>query len=341
MDIVGKKWFYFAISGIAIIPGLISLLLFGLNLGIDYTGGTLWELQFANQQVQQAQVEQTIENNGVEVVSVSPTSDNAFLFRMKSTDNAKKEEIKQVIVTNHGQVQELQFETVGPTVSGTLTWKSFLYPIIYPLTFFGVNLPIDNITKSFIAVFWASVGILIYIAYSFRRLPKPASSFRFGVAAILSLLHDVFLVIGLFSILGKFWYVEVDALFITALLTVMGFSVHDTIVVFDRIRENLEKYRGADFAEVTNLSITQTIGRSLTTSITVLLVLLALLLFGGESIRWFVVALLAGIISGTYSSIFNAAPTLVVWDEWAKKRANIKKTPLSLPFTKRRESISK
>jgi preprotein translocase subunit SecF len=162
--------------------------------------------------------------------------------------------------------------------------------------------------------------ILLYIAISFRKVPKPTTSWRFAVATIVALLHDVLLLVGIFSLLGHFLNVEVDSLFITAVLTVIGFSVHDTIVVFDRIKENLQKVGGSSFAQVVNDSILQTFVRSLNTSLTAILVLLALLLFGGESIRWFVVALLIGIISGTYSSIFNAAPMLVLWDEWDKKR---------------------
>lgn len=319
MNILKYKWWYFVISGLIIVPGLLSLIFFGLKLGIDYTGGTLWEIKFS-QPVAQQQVAEMVAKNGIEIGSVSQTAPNTFLFRTKPVENAKKVQVKNVLDQQFGKSQELQYETVGPTISGKLNVMTFLYPVIYPLKFFGLTVPDDNITKAFVAVFWASVAILVYIAYSFRKLPNPASSWRFGVAAIVALLHDVLLVVGLFSIFGLLFGVEVDALFITAVLTVMGFSIHDTIVVFDRIRENLEKYRNMSFTEVVNASIVQTLGRSLMTSLTVVFVLLALLLFGGVSIRWFVAALLAGIISGTYSSIFNASPLLVVWQDWQKKR---------------------
>ena len=161
----------------------------------------------------------------------------------------------------------------------------------------------------------ASIFIVLYIAFSFRQVSKPASSWRFGITAIVALFHDILLIIGVFAILGKFLGVEVDTLFVTALLTIIGFSVHDTIVVFDRIRENLQKNIGKKFTEVANISVVQTLGRSLNTSLTVIFVLIALLLFGGETIKWFVVALLIGIISGTYSSIFNATALLVWWEE--------------------------
>jgi preprotein translocase subunit SecF len=166
----------------------------------------------------------------------------------------------------------------------------------------------------------ASLLIVLYITWTFRKIPKPASSIRFGICAIIALVHDVLVLLGVFSIFGHFFNVEVDSLFVTAILTVIGFSVHDTIVVFDRIRENLKRVGSENFEEVVNDSILQTLDRSLNTSLTVVLVLSALLLFGGESIRWFVVALLIGVISGTYSSIFNAAPLLVVWQELIEKR---------------------
>lgn len=319
MNILKHKLIYFLISGLIIIPGFISLILFGLKLSIDYTGGTVLEVQVQSPNAANAknnEIKQIAETSGVAVASVSQTGQGIYLLRTKPIDNAKKDQVVKAIGDAYGGAKETQFETVGPTVSGSLSWQTFASPVLLLLKPFGAHVPDDNITKAFISVFWASVAILVYIAYSFRKVPKPASSWRFGVAAIVALLHDVFLVVGIFSILGYLWHVEVDALFITALLTVMGFSIHDTIVVFDRIRENLEKSPRFSFAEVVNMSILQTIGRSLATSSTVVLVLLALLLFGGESIRWFVVALLVGIISGTYSSIFNAAPLLVVWQNW-------------------------
>lgn len=322
MNLIKYKWLYFILSGLVILPGLFYLVRYGLHLGIDFTGGTLLELQFTQpkEDITNQKLEAVIKEKGIEVASISKTGDNTYLFRMKPIDNAKNEEIKAALAEKFGEVKELRFETVGPTVSGKLTAKTFLYAFMYPLKALGIRGPDDNITKAFAAVFWASIGILIYIAYSFRKVSRPVASWKFGVAAIIALLHDVIVVIGIFAILGKIEHVEVDALFITALLTVMGFSVHDTIVIFDRIRENLNKYTSLPFTEVVNISLVQTLGRSLSTSFTVLFVLLALLLFGGTTIRWFVVALLVGIISGTYSSIFNAAPILVVWHQWQQKR---------------------
>ena len=195
-----------------------------------------------------------------------------------------------------GSLEQQSYETVGPTI-GEETLKNAIYALIV-----------------------ASILIVIYITWSFRSVPKPTSSFRFGVCAIIALIHDVLVLIGLFSIFGHFFGVEIDSLFVTAVLTVIGFSVHDTIVVFDRIRENLRRIGGENFSEVVNDSILQTLDRSLNTSLTVILVLVAMLIFGGETIRWFVVALLIGITSGTYSSIFNASPLLVVWQDLLQKR---------------------
>ena len=299
MDIISKKRWYFLFSLLVIIPGVISLVLFGLRLSIDFTGGSLLELKFNKSTVQQVnnqQVEEAVEGIGAEVSAIQQSGDQTYLIRMKPIDKDKNEEIKKALSQKFGEIEELRFETVGPTIGKELSIKALQ------------------------ALTLASVLIVLYIAWSFRKVPKPASSWRFGVCAIVALLHDVLVVVGIFSILGRVWAVEVDSLFVTALLTVIGFSVHDTIVVFDRIRENLRTQAGLPFARIVNESIIQTLNRSLNTSLTVIFVLFALLLFGGTTVRWFVVTLLIGIISGTYSSIFNASPLLVVWHEWSQKR---------------------
>ncbi len=295
-DIIGKKYIYFIFSGLIIIPGLVSLFLYGLNLGIDFTGGTLLEVRIeAATPPPKENVLKIIENEKVTVASIVESGPRTYLIRMKPIEQTKNEEIKKAL-GSFGQVEQLRLETVGPVVGAELTAKAIWAVII------------------------ASIGIIIYITWAFRHVPKPASSFRFGVSAVVALLHDVLVVVGIFSILGHFYGVEIDSLFVTALLTVIGFSVHDTIVVFDRIRENLRKNIGGNFAQIANESILQTLTRSLSTSLTVVFVLSALLLFGGATIRWFVAALLIGIVSGTYSSIFNATPFLVVWQERTTKK---------------------
>lgn len=305
LDIIGKKWFYFLFSGLIIIPGLVSLTLFGLKLAIDFTGGTLLELRVnppaggEKLKVEKDALREGVESLGMAVGSIQTSGEKTYLLRLKPIEREQKEKIKKTLREKLGEVEELRFETVGPVVGKELARKAIL------------------------ALFLASLMIIIYIAWAFREVPKPASSWRFGLCAIVALLHDVLVVVGIFSLLGHFLKVEVDTLFVTALLTIIGFSVHDTIVVFDRIRENLKRMTGIPFAQVVNESIIQTLTRSLNTSLTVVFVLLALLLFGGQTLRWFVVALLLGIISGTYSSIFNASPLLVLWQEWEEKRKKL------------------
>ena len=294
-DLIGKKWWFFIFSGIIIIPGIISLILWGLTFSIDFTGGSLLELKFTekNNQPDKSKLEKIIREKKLELVSLTQTGGNTYLVRLKPIDKDQNENFQKELNKQFGQVEELRFEIVGPTIGKETT---------------------GNAVK---AVIFASVAIIIYITLSFRHIPKPYSSWKFGISAVAALIHDVLLVLGVFSIFGHFLKVEIDSLFITALLTVMGFSVHDSIVVFDRIRENLTKSTGT-FSEIVNNSLLQTLARSLSTSLTVLLTLTALLLFTGESIRWFIIALLIVIASGTYSSIFNAAPLLVLWEEKKK-----------------------
>lgn len=297
LDIIGKRNWYFAFSLLIIVPGIISLLLYGLKLSIDFTGGSRTVLQYP-QAVNEQKVEQirnVFEENNVEVVTLQPSEDQVII-RTKPLDDKQNAKILTDLKAKTGDVSQENFETIGPVI--------------------GQETAINALSS--IAV--SSLLIVLYIAWSFRGVRKPVSSWRFGISAIAALLHDALLVIGVFSLLGHFFGVEVDSLFVTALLTVLGFSVHDTIVVFDRIRENLRKNIEAPFGQVVNDSILQTLVRSLNTSLTALLVLVTLLIFGGETIRWFIVAMLIGLISGTYSSIFNAAPLLVVWQEWSERR---------------------
>ncbi len=279
-------------SLLVLVPGVLAIFLWGLNLSIDFTGGSRLTLSFNN----------TVGNNQVQVVNsvlkaekikiASIEKSNKLIFvRTFPLDQNQNNKFINSLSKKLKDVKEQEFETIGPVIGQETTLNALK------------------------AVAIASFLIVLYITWSFRKVPKPATSIKFGICAIVALIHDVIVVIGVFAILGHFFGVEVDSLFVTAILTVIGFSVHDTIVVFDRIRENLRIKGGLDFAETVNESIVQAIDRSLNTSLTVVLVLVALLLFGGESIRWFVVALLVGIISGTYSSIFTASPLLVLWQE--------------------------
>ncbi len=298
MNILKRKKIYFLISLVVMIPGLISLALFGLNLSIEFTGGSRMSVTFPNEVTveQKDFLRSSLTEKNIKVSSIE-TSNKLAIIRTDEINQKKNNEFIKDLGAKYKGAKQQEFSTIGPTIGGETT---------------------QNAVK---AVLVASLLVVIYISWVFRKVPKPASSIRFGVSTVIALLHDVLVVVGVFSILGHFLHVEIDSLFVTALLTIIGFSVHDTIVVFDRIRENLEKNGGSNFEKTVNDSILQTIGRSLNTSITVLLVLFALLLFGGESIRWFVVALIIGMLSGTYSSIFNASPILVVWHEWSLKRS--------------------
>lgn len=281
---------YFIISLVLILPGLYFLLTSGLKMGIDFTGGALIEYRF-EKSIDKDLLRQEISNKGIEVSAITSSGDNTYIIRTKPLEQKNIDDLRITLNEKFGKSEERRVENVGPVIGSELRQKAL------------------------IAVVLASFMIVLYIAFSFRKIPKPQSSWRFGIAAVLALVHDILVVVGAFAILGKFLSVEVDTLFVTALLTVIGFSVHDTIVVFDRIRENLIKHMSKKFIDVANLSVVQTLGRSLNTSLTVVFVLTALLLFGGETIRWFVVALLIGIVSGTYSSIFNATALLTFWEE--------------------------
>ncbi len=297
LDIIKRKNIYFIISLLIIIPGAISLFMYGLKLSIEFTGGSRMALVFSEKASDKTlqQIRSEFTNERLAIGSIQ-SSENSVIIKASPMNEKQNARILSRLRHEDKEVKQESFENIGPTIGKETTMKAFY------------------------SVLLASVLIVLYIAISFRKVPKPASSMRFGICAVVALLHDVLVVVGIFSILGHFLNVEIDSLFITAVLTVIGFSVHDTIVVFDRIRENLLKVSGVPFSTIVNNSILQTIVRSLNTSLTAILVLIAVLLFGGESIRWFVIALLIGIVSGTYSSIFNASPLLVAWHEWDEKR---------------------
>lgn len=296
LDIVGKRYLYFALSLLVIIPGLIAM---GIHwsqtgtpfrLAIDFTGGTLLELQFKSpMQFSSDQVVGVLGQFGMGAndVNVQPSGNDTLVVRTKEMDSATKVQVENAIRAKFGDFTEQRADTVGPAIGA-------------------------EVTKSATgAVAVAAIAIVLYIMWAFRRVPQ---AFRYGVAAVIAMFHDVLVVLGSASIFGLLFGWEVDSLFLTALLTVIGFSVHDTIVVFDRIRENMGRMRGLRFEDVVNHSILQTLDRSINTQLTVLFTLAALILFGGITIQHFVVTLFIGILSGSYSSIFNASPILVVWE---------------------------
>lgn len=292
MNIVGRKNLYFILSAAVIIPGLISLFIYGLLPSIEFTGGSRLEISTGGAKIlDTTSIKNELEKNGVKVATIKQLTDGNLTIRTEVIEQKTKDYSMEELKKTYPDFKEKSFETQGATI-GNETKK--------------------NAVK---AVIIASIVIALYIAFVFKEVSRPVSSWKFGICAIIALFHDVLVVVGVFSILGRFFAVEIDSLFITAILTIMGFSVHDTIVVFDRIRENIKKNITLSFPQVVNNSILETITRSINTSLTVLIVLSTLLLFGGESLRWFLLALLIGIVSGTYSSIFSAAPLLVLWYE--------------------------
>lgn len=296
MRLLNYSKFFFVLSASLAALGLVALIVFGLKLGIDFKGGTVTELKF-QQSVSPEQVRTVLEEQGLNA-QVQATDQNGIMIRSGVSDPTENRKYEDAIRSKLGDFTELRYESIGPVVGEQLS-RQALYQLLL-----------------------ISVGIILYIAYAFRKVTRPVSSWQFGIAAVVALLHDLVIVLGVFAVLGKFADVEIDSMFVTALLTVLGFSVHDTIIVFDRIRENLRIYAGQSMEFVVNHSVSQTITRSLNTSLTVLLVLLALLLFGGETIRYFVLALFIGIVAGTYSSIFVASPILSYWQ---KRRLRSKK----------------
>ena len=298
-DIVGKRYWFFALSLLVIVPGLISIGIHWaqtgspLPLAIDFTGGSSMELQFKGTAgaILPADVQAILAQNGFEDSLVQTAGTDTILIRTKEMDSAAKAKVQGALKSRYGAFTELSFDSVGPAVGAEVSRTAIL------------------------AVLAAAVGILIYLWFAFRQVPN---AFRYGTAAVIAMFHDVFVVLGLESIFGFAFGWQVDSLFLTALLTVIGFSVHDTIVVFDRIRENMIRHRGESFEMIVNHSIIQTLDRSINTQLTVMFTLLAMVLFGGVTIRHFVTILLLGVFSGSYSSIFNAASILVVWEfhEW-------------------------
>lgn len=293
-NIVERRYIYYTLSSVIIIAGIIAMIIstiqFGtpLRLSIDFTGGALQELRFL-QNILPAEVRQVFVNQGYGDTIVQTAGDGSTaLIRSKFLDNETKVQLQNALRDTIGSFEELRFAAVGPTIGSEVT------------------------RAAGIAVLAASGVILLFIWWAFRNVPH---SFRYGACAIAAMIHDVLVVCGLFALAGLFLGWEVDALFLTALLTVIGFSVQDSIVVFDRIRENIPKRRGEDYETIVNRSLLETVHRSLATQLNAIFVLIAILLFGGATIRQFVAVLLVGLLSGTYSSIFIAAPLLVTWQK--------------------------
>jgi len=290
MNLMRFRNFYFAFSLLVIIPGLISLMMFGLKPSIDFTGGALLELRLPDGPKAEDFVLSENVSETYAVQEVIKSGEQAVLLKAKPMDNGQKDALLLALANEGVQVELLRFETVGPSL--------------------GVEL----LRKTLAAILLVASIIAVYVWKQFKDL-------KFGVSAILAMLHDSLVLLGIFSLLGHFAAVEVDVLFVTALLTTLSFSIHDTIVVYDRIRELSRKYPRHDFEALANAAVLETLGRSINNSMTIIIMLLSLVILGGGSIYWFVMALLVGAITGTYSSTFTAVPLLLLWEELKDKHA--------------------
>lgn len=300
MFIIKYRKIFYILSTILVVSSIAFVAMWGIKFGIDFAGGSVLEVKFLEQNPENLQVENVIENIGLEKdFSVRETDNNGFILRSTTITDVQKNQVLASLQEQYGQVSEIRFNTIGPVLGKELTSRALL------------------------AVFVVVLSIVLYVAYAFRHVSKPVSSWKYGLVTIISFVHDVSVPIGVFAILGRFYGVEVDTLFIIALLVVLGYSINDTIVVFDRIRDNLkdvpDKQKLNKFEEIVGKSLMQTFGRSINTSFTTLITLTTLFFVGSESTKWFSLALIVGITAGTYSSIFFASPMLVSLSKFAKK----------------------
>lgn len=297
MNIIGHRKMFYMISGTLLLVSIAAFLFWGLRLGIDFTGGSLLELEFQAERPDVAALKaRTGSWDGPSLV-FTPSGDKGLLVRTGHLSEEAKKKLLTLIGGKDGGLTEKRFTGIGPTIGQELRKRS-LTAVVFVISL-----------------------IVLYVAWVFRKVSQPVKSWKYGVVTIITLLHDVIIPTGFFAVLGRLYMAEIDTLFVTALLTIIGFSVHDTIVVFDRIRENLKEAKRAEsFERIVNKSVNETMARSINTSLTVLLSLLAVFFFGGESVMFFSLALIIGIIFGTYSSIFIASPLLVTWHKFQQKK---------------------
>lgn len=287
-NIISKTKYAYIFSGVLVTLSIVSLFVWELKLGIDFTGGTLMEVQIEGDLPATGEIEESLKELDLKSLTIQPTENNSILLRYVSDDDATNQNVLKMLGEKYPGSKDLRVDYANASVSKELK------------------------TKSLWAIIWAIIGILIYIAIVFRKVSRPVASWKYGVGAVIALVHDVLIVTGIFSILGHFYGIEVGIPFVAALLTILGFSVHDTIVVYDRTRENLLRSSSKEsFPEIVNRSLNETLVRSINTSLTVIITLLAIYIFGGESVKYFALALLIGVGFGTYSSIFIASALLV------------------------------
>src|SRR3989338_6002962 len=298
MFVIKYRKIFYTLSALLIIASIVSIAIWGLNYGIDFKGGSIIEVEYTEGRPTQAELANKIEDLNLGE-SIRPTGELGYIIRMRTTDQDEKS-ILTGALQSFGTTTEKRFDSIGP-VLGT-----------------------EALRKSIVSIVLVILAIVLFIAFAFRKVSEPVSSWKYGFVAIIALLHDVIIPTGVFAVLGHYAAYEIDTLFVTALLVVLGFSIHDTIVVFDRVRENLNLSRGnrdkKPFDNIVGESISQTFTRSINTSLTTVLALAALYIFGAESTRHFSLALIIGITAGTYSSIFLGSPLLVTFEKWQGRR---------------------
>lgn len=301
MNIIRYQKYFFILPALLSVLAVAAIVLWGFKPGIELVGGSLLEVNYPEGRPAAEVVRETTTTLGLGEVRVQPTDENGYILRQRDLSNEERNTLLQTLGTL-GTVEERQFTSVGPSLGAEL------------------------LQKAWIAIAIIVLATILFIAFAFRGVSKPVQSWKYGIVAIVTLLHDILLPLGLFAALGYFVGAEVDSLFIVALLTILGISINDTIVIFDRIRENLrineEARRSEEFEAVVGRSISQTITRSINTSVTVIIVLVALYLLGPEATKNFALTLIVGMVAGTYSSIFLASPLLVVWDKWSRKSSS-------------------
>lgn len=288
---------YYIFSGLMVAASIAALFLWGLKLGIDFTGGSILEIEYQDKKPGNDEILASLQALNIGQVVLQPAGDKEIILRTKYLDEKVHQDVLGALrAEDKNKFEEKSFEAIGPVIGEELK------------------------RKAVIAIGMVLMAIFIYIALAFRKVKFPLSSWHYGVATLVALFHDVIFPLGVFAVLGHLYNIEIDLPFIAAILTVLGYSVHDTIVVFDRIRENILKNPKEDFEGTVNISLRQTFIRSINTSLTVILALLAIYFFGGESIKYFALTLILGIAVGTYSSIFIASPLLVTWWNFTKRK---------------------
>lgn len=297
MPILFKRSYTYIFSGTLIAASIIALSLWGLRLGIDFTGGTLMEVRFGDTPPSEQILNDVVTRGGGRSIVVQPSENNAVILRYVPMVDEDNEKIFTLLKELDENVQQLRVDFIGATISEQIT------------------------SNALVAIALSVIGIALYIAWAFRKVSYPIPSWQYGLCAIIALAHDIIITVGAFAVLGKFFGIEIGVPFIAALITILGYSVNDTIVVYDRIRENILRARSvANFEEIVNISINETLARSINTSLTVIIVLIILSLFGGPGLFYFSVALLIGITFGTYSSIFIASAFLVTSHKLSHRR---------------------